>query len=144
MAETDARPGQTPLRGARILLVEDHVDSAEAMITVMEGARYRVRWATTAAAAIEAFGRSDGPERRDEPDLILLDLTLPDKSGVELVEELRRTKPRVPPIVVISAKPVQALKDDARAIRAAGLLRKPFGIRELLSVLGNIEGRASD
>jgi len=125
--------------GSRILLIEDHADSAEAMIAVMQGARYRVRWARTAADALVAYDRHDGPERRSRPDLILLDLTLPDKTGVQLVEELRRTKERVPPIVVISAKPSQALKEDAGSIRAAGVLRKPFGIPELLGLIGNVE-----
>jgi DNA-binding response OmpR family regulator len=127
--------------GSRVLLVEDHADSAEAMIAVMKGARCDVRWVETAAAALDAFVRDSDPAASSDPDLILLDLTLPDKSGVELVHELRRTYRSLPPIVVISAKPSHALKDDARAIQAAGILRKPFGMEELLKVLGAVPSR---
>ncbi len=128
--------------GTRVLLVEDHADSAEAMIVVMKGARCEVQWAETAAAALRVFEREGIAARRDALDLILLDLTLPDKTGVELVDDMRRMQPELPPIVVISAKPSHALKDEAGAIRAAGILRKPFGMDELLNVLNQVPPRA--
>jgi DNA-binding response OmpR family regulator len=135
MAEDTAKQQPSP-HGSRVLLVEDHADSAEAMIAVMKSARCQVHWVDTAAAALEAFG-APTLEQSSDLDLILLDLTLPDKSGVELIHELRRSR-ELPPIVVISAKPAHTLRDDAREIQAAGILRKPFGMDDLLKVLGSI------
>jgi DNA-binding response OmpR family regulator len=118
----------------RILLVEDHADSAEAIIMLLEGAGDRVRWANTASAALVMLSQQ---RERTNTDVVLLDLMLPDMSGVELATELRRCYGDVPPIVALSAKPLATLRHEAELAGAVGYLRKPFSIAELFGVLGN-------
>jgi DNA-binding response OmpR family regulator len=120
-----------PERPLRILLVEDHIDSAEAMATVLRNEKHAVEWVSTGAAAVNLFENDIGRRL----DLILLDLMLPDMNGPELVEELRLASPFVPPIVVLSAKPLQTIRTEANALGAVAHLRKPFGVDELLKVV---------
>jgi two-component system response regulator QseB len=121
-----------------ILLVEDNPDSAEATIEVLERARYKVRWVNTAAAARAVLGPKDSPHAA--PELMLLDLTLPDQSGIALVAELRKARIPVPPIIVLSAKTGIALREESQAMKAAGYLRKPFRIDELVGLVGSVLG----
>ena len=124
-----------------ILLVEDNSDSAEATIEVLERAHYKVRWVNTAAAARAVLEPREGP--LSVPELILLDLSLPDLSGPGLVAELRKDEIPVPPIIVLSAKSGSALREESRAVNAAGFLRKPFRIDELVGLVGSVLGETS-
>jgi two-component system, OmpR family, response regulator len=117
-------------RSLRVLLIEDHADSAEAMIAIMDRRNHRVQWAGTGAAALALLDRASPPAL---PDVIILDLMLPDMSGVEVIQELRRGRgATLPPVVVLSAKPLATIRAEAQAIGASGFLRKPFSIDDLL------------
>jgi DNA-binding response OmpR family regulator len=126
-------------RSLQILLVEDHADSADAMIALMNYADHRVTWVSSGEAAIEAFRR---PAPGASPDVMILDLMLPDMSGVGLIRALREHWP-VPPIVVLSAKPVAALEKEAQSLGAAAFLRKPFSIDGLLQAVARAAGPLS-
>jgi two-component system, OmpR family, KDP operon response regulator KdpE len=111
-----------------VLLVED--DSAWARLTneaFVDGAPHVVvEWCSTGAAAVARF------ERRPWPDAVLLDLNLPDLSGLEVIQALRRLRdlPR-PVIVVLSAS--RAASDRA-AVALHGALehrQKPTSYTEL-------------
>lgn len=116
--------------GAHILLVEDHEDSAEMITIFLEAEGYSVRWVSSATDALTVFGpgASDSPR----PDLVLLDLTLPDLDGLELGRRLKQTVPDLPPIIVMSAKSAQAVESAADSIQAAGFVRKPFATESLI------------
>jgi two-component system OmpR family response regulator len=124
--------GRDAGRSLRILLVEDHADSAEAMIVIMDRRNHRVQWVGTGAAAIALLDRAAGAAL---PDVIILDLMLPDMSGVQMVEALRHSQNGLPPIVVLSAKPLATIRAEARTIGAAAFLRKPFSIDDLLTTV---------
>jgi DNA-binding response OmpR family regulator len=116
-------------RSLRILLIEDHADSAEAMIAIMDRMSHRVQWVGTGAAALAVLDRAAQPSL---PDVIVLDLMLPDMSGVDVIQELRHARGDVPPVVVLSAKPLATIRAEAQSINAAAFLRKPFSIDDLL------------
>ena len=136
---TAEKPGLRLVKGAgytgrslRVLLVEDHADSAEAMIAILDRRRHRVQWVGTGAEAVEVLHRaSSGPG----PDVVILDLMLPDMTGTEIVEQLRSGPSTLPPIVVLSAKPLATIRSEAQAIGAAAYLRKPFSIDDLLATV---------
>jgi len=124
---------QQSSNGKRILVVEDHSDSAEMMKMVLEEEGYEVRWAETAGAALQILSPpADAPCPHWQPDLILLDLSLPDMDGVEMIGWLRAAGQTVPPVIVASARPVSSVEATARSINA-GVLPKPFDIDELLT-----------
>ena len=124
----EARKG----RSLRILLVEDHADSAEAMIAIMDRKNHRVQWVATGAAAVATLDRA---AQNTLPDVIILDLMLPDMSGVEVIQELRHEHGALPPVVVLSAKPLATIRAEAQVIGASAFLRKPFSIDDLLNAV---------
>jgi len=122
-------------QGKRILVVEDHPESLELLQMMLEEEGYHVQSAETGRNAIEAVISPPADETPDPPpDLILLDLRLPDMSGVEVVRALQENLSEVPPVVFISAEPQQVLKEAARSVGATSV-RKPFEFNELFKAI---------
>jgi two-component system KDP operon response regulator KdpE len=84
---------------------------------------YRVDSAATGAAAL-------AQARQQPPDLIVLDLGLPDLDGLQVIAAVRAFS--AAPIVVISARDAEAAEDRARAAGADDYLAKPFEIGQLI------------
>lgn len=123
-----------------ILLVEDDVDSAEMLSFALESAGYSVIWASTGQAALEVFGDPSpaadaGVHASMKPDLILLDLSLPDIDGAEVARRLQGRLDETPPIIVSSGRTDESLRRVARATGAASIARKPFSIHGLLETI---------
>jgi DNA-binding response OmpR family regulator len=76
-----------------ILVLEDHQDTAELYCEMLSVEGYRVSMANTAQVA-------DGIVSEDAPDLLILDLDLPDQSGVDFLRSLRKNFPNLPVVVV--------------------------------------------
>lgn len=111
-------------RGRRILVVEDEPHMLDLMRITLEQAGFVVSGATTGREGIERV-------RQEIPDLVLLDLNLPDTTGFEVLREIRNTAP-VPVIMVT----VQAKEEDrvlGLELGADDYIGKPFGHRELVS-----------
>jgi two-component system KDP operon response regulator KdpE len=109
-----------------ILIVEDDPPMARMLRSVLTAVGYRVFVVGTARDAVrQAVGRS--------PDLVLLDLGLPDQDGVEVVRRLREWMRA--PVVVVSARDAEAQKVQALDAGADDYLTKPFGTSELLARL---------
>jgi two-component system, OmpR family, KDP operon response regulator KdpE len=107
-----------------VLVVEDEPQLVRFLRVSLPPHGYRVVEATTAAqATVEASTRS--------PDLILLDLGLPDLDGVDLTRRLREWS--AVPIIVLSARGQESDKIQALDAGADDYLTKPFGIGELLA-----------
>ena len=111
-------------RGARVLVVDDEPEILRALRTNLAAHGYDVSTATTAAEAQAAYAA-----RR--PDLILLDLGLPDADGLQLVERIRSHA--ATPIVVLSARGAERDKVRALDLGADDYVVKPFGVDELLA-----------
>ena len=128
--------------GAHILLVEDSVDSAEFVRQVLEEEGYRLTWAETADAALAALRESRSGRRNGEvtrgPDLVLLDLTLPDMNVATFVDEIRGLAGPQLPLVIVSALPPAAIDAAAGAVNAAAVIRKPFLIDSLLGTVADV------
>lgn len=112
----------------RILVVEDDRDEAEFLKTLFEQHGIDVQVARDAGQARSAFAMH-------EPDLVLLDLILPNGvSGFELCERLKQANESIP-IVVLSAIELDDAKDLAARVGASRYLTKPFDPEELLRVV---------
>jgi CheY-like chemotaxis protein len=130
-------------RGIRILVVEDHPESLELLQMVLEDEGYHVQTARTGRDALETIS----PETADNPtastpDLILLDLRLPDMNGVEVVGELQENLPEIPPVVFLSADPPHTLKEAAHSVGAMAV-RKPFNFDELFQAIKRAIAKAA-
>ena len=123
----------TPRRD--ILVVEDDPSIRTFVRDALEEAGYAVREAPDGAAALDAL-------HREQPLALVLDLGLPYVDGTAVARASRTLYDGDVPIVVMSARPDADL--DAREVGASGLLRKPFLLEELESVLGRaLAGRES-
>lgn len=108
----------------KILVVEDDAGILRFIRSALEGQGYDVISATTGAEAL-AFAGSHCP------DLMLLDLGLPDMNGVKIIEELRKWSRM--PIVVVSARTHENDKIEAFDLGADDYVTKPFSTGELLA-----------
>ena len=122
-------------KGKQILVVEDHPESVELFRMILEDEGYSVQSVATGRRAIQAVSAPSADETpAPPPDLILLDLRLPDMTGVEVVRELQENLPEVPPVVFLSADSPQSLKEAALSVGASSV-RKPFNLDELFEVI---------
>src|SRR5438552_4653118 len=111
-------------RVARILLVDDEVSIQRAVTPLLRSRGYEVDVAGTGADALKSA--SERP-----PDLIVLDLGLPDVEGTEVCRRIREDS--AVPIVVLSARGSEADKVAALDLGADDYVTKPFGPEELLA-----------
>jgi two-component system, OmpR family, KDP operon response regulator KdpE len=108
----------------RILLVDDEVAIQRAVGPLLRTRGYDVDVAGTGMDALEMF-------ETHKPDLVVLDLGLPDLEGTEVCRRVR-AKSRVP-IIVLSARSAEADKVNALDLGADDYVTKPFGPEELLA-----------
>lgn len=108
----------------KILLVEDEENIRGFVQTIMEANAYQVIPAETGAQARLLF-------HSHLPDLVILDLGLPDMDGLELIREIRASS--AAPILVLSARTQEWDKVYALDLGANDYVTKPFGTSELLA-----------
>jgi two-component system, OmpR family, KDP operon response regulator KdpE len=108
----------------RVLIVDDEPQLLRALGINLRARHYHVETAADGASALSAAGRRP-------PDLIILDLGLPDMNGVDVVHGLRGWC--TAPIIVLSAHQTQADKVAALDAGADDYVTKPFGMDELLA-----------
>jgi two-component system KDP operon response regulator KdpE len=109
---------------ARVLVVDDEPSILATMAPLLRSRGYQVSTAMSGKAALESVERLD-------PDLVILDLGLPDLDGVEVCRLLREG--RSTPIIVLSARGAEADKVAALDAGADDYVTKPFGAEELLA-----------
>ena len=118
---------------ATVLVVEDEPDIVQLVHVIMRRGGYTVFGAATLHDAARAIG-----ERR--PDLILLDVGLPDGDGWELLHETRAADI---PVIVLSAHSSPATTKRAEREVVAGYVTKPFTPEQLLSAVRSVLTSAS-
>ena len=114
------------MSGQRILVVDDEEQILRALRTSLRGAGYEVETAATAEEALAASAMRP-------PDAVILDLVLPDGTGIEVCRELRKWTSV--PVIVLSAVGEESEKVAALDAGADDYVTKPVGIDELLARL---------
>ena len=109
---------------SHVLLVEDEPQIRRFVRLALEGQNCGVTEAATAAAGLLAAGEK-------QPDLVILDLGLPDRDGLDFIRDLRAWSTL--PILVLSARSLESDKVAALDAGADDYLSKPFGVPELLA-----------
>ncbi len=109
-----------------ILVVDDEPQIRRFLRTSLGAQGYRLTEATTAAEALSLA-------TRDKPDLVILDLGLPDGDGYGVIEKLRATSQT--PIIVLSVRNDEQGKVRALDLGADDYVTKPFGMDELIARL---------
>ncbi|HET9919957.1 MAG TPA: response regulator, partial [Ktedonobacteraceae bacterium] len=111
-------------QGASILVVDDEKEIVRALQQGLTAHGYAVLTANTGRDALDAI-------RRHRPDLLLLDLMLPDMSGLEICRRIR-AESNVP-ILILSVKDAEYDKVEALDLGADDYVPKPFGMDEVLA-----------
>jgi two-component system KDP operon response regulator KdpE len=108
----------------RVLVVDDEPPIRKLLRMGLGTQGYQIVEATNAKSALELLA--------DKPDLVVLDLGLPDMQGLDLLRAIRGRDDKVP-IVVLSSRGDEATKVEALDLGADDYVTKPFGMDELLA-----------
>ncbi len=113
--------------GRKVLLVDDEPVLVETIAYNLQQAGYEVTTVADGASALEAA-------RRETPDLVILDIMLPEMDGLEVCRLLRREQnTATTPIMMLTAKGEEIDKVVGLEVGADDYVTKPFGRRELLA-----------
>ena len=122
--ELEPDPRRTGSGGVRVLVIDDEPELQRAIRTRLAGDEFTVAEASTGAEGMDMVARW-------RPDVVILDLSLPDVDGIEVTRQLRAWS-RVP-IIVLSVRGEDADKVAALELGADDYLTKPFSSRELVA-----------
>jgi two-component system KDP operon response regulator KdpE len=111
-------------RGARVLVIDDEPAIRRAVSTNLGRHGFRIEEAETGQQALDLLASF-------RPDLLILDLSLPDVDGIALIESIRERS--VAPIIVLSVRGGERDKVTALNLGADDYLTKPFSVEELLA-----------
>jgi two-component system KDP operon response regulator KdpE len=111
---------------ATVLVIEDDASLNAALASTLKAAGFRPVTGRTAAEGLRWFAHY-------APDIVLLDLGLPDRDGLNVIADIRARSQT--PIVVLSARDGEAMKVEALDRGADDYVQKPFGVEELLARL---------
>lgn len=116
----------------KILLVEDEPAQRRLLTEFLQSLGYQVAEAPTAQTALELLSRS-------QPELILLDVRLPDQNGLELLEQLHQQAPDIPVVIMTAYADV---RQAVSAIKQGAIdyLAKPLDLDELAAVVADALG----
>lgn len=116
----------------RVLVVEDEADLRMLMRIHLERAGHEVSEASDGAIALDWL-------RRQDPDVVVLDLRMPHIDGWEVLETLAAEGRLIDlPVIVVSAYTGAEIKDRVLALGGKGYLSKPFGRPELLQLIDDV------
>ena len=116
----------------KILIVDDEPDIAEVLGDRLEAEGFDVRIVNRADACYRAVAE-------EVPDLILLDVQMPEISGIEALGQLKTHHPQVP-VLMVSAATTREVMEISHEKGAAGFLLKPFEPVELMRQINVILG----
>jgi two-component system, OmpR family, KDP operon response regulator KdpE len=119
----------------RVLVVDDEPQILRALRINLHARHYDVVTAGTGRAALDAAADA-------HPDLVILDLGLPDIDGVDVIRSLRKWTPV--PIVILSGRMNSAAKVDALDAGADDYVTKPFSVEELLARIRAVTRRTAE
>jgi DNA-binding response OmpR family regulator len=122
MSNPEAAANQEP---ARILIIEDEPDMLIGLEHNLTYEGFSVLTASTGRAGLATWSR-------ERPDMVLLDIMLPEMSGFEVLEAIRKEDREVP-VILLTAKGMEADKVKGFSLGADDYVTKPFSIRELLA-----------
>ena len=109
----------------KVLIAEDDPNTREGLREILEAEGYEVLTAPDGQKALETY-------RAEKPQVLCLDIMMPQVNGYDVCREIRRTDPRTP-ILFISAKSEEIDKVLGLEIGADDFIVKPFGVKEVIA-----------
>lgn len=120
-----------------VMIIEDEEDAADLFAEMMRISGFRVLKTSKSAPAIEMM-------TADKPDIVLLDIMMPEVSGLDILRQMRRD-PRLAdiPVIVVTAKGMPADIKNGMEAGASTYLTKPVGFQELKDAVERTLGAKS-
>jgi CheY-like chemotaxis protein len=120
-----------------VLIVEDEADAAELFAEMMRVSGFRVRKTSSSTPALSMM-------TEEKPDIVLLDIMMPDVSGLDILRQMRHDPVLANiPVVVVSAKSMPADIRNGMEAGASTYLTKPVGFLELKEAVERALGSQS-
>jgi len=132
-APSTANASATAAAGRRILLVDDDTEIVESMKTVLESRGYEILVARDGNQGLVMA-------EKESPDLVVLDMMMPKRSGFLVLEKLRRSSPNPVRVIMITANEGSRHKAYAEMLGVDDYIRKPFAMDRLLSSVDRLLG----
>lgn len=131
MPEPKAETTKANSGGKKVLIVDDDAEIIESVTYALEGAGYQV-----------VVGR-DGNQglalaEREDPDLMILDMMMPKRSGFLVLEKLRRIREKPLPVIMITGNEGSRHKAYAELLGVSDYIRKPFPMDRLITAVDNL------
>ena len=130
---TGQASGEKAASGKRVLLVDDDREIIETLRVALEAAGHEIIIARDGNQGLALAERED-------PDLVILDMMMPKRSGFLVLEKLRRTRPVPVRVIMITANEGSRHKAYAEMLGVDDYIRKPFAIDRLLESVGRLLG----
>ena len=124
-----------PPRSLRVLLVDDDAEIIESMRTVLESKGYEILVARDGNQGLLMA-------ERENPDLVVLDMMMPKRSGFLVLERLRRSRPVPMRVIMITANEGSRHRASAEMLGVDDYIRKPFAMDRLLDSVQRLLGAA--
>jgi DNA-binding response OmpR family regulator len=131
MADEKSAVESPPKSPKRVLLVDDDREIVESMRIALEAGGYTVLVARDGNQGLALAERED-------PDLVILDMMMPKRSGFLVLEKIRRTRPVPLRIIMITANEGNRHKAYAEMLGVDDYIRKPFAMDRLLDSVGRL------
>jgi CheY-like chemotaxis protein len=114
----------------QILVVDDDADVCQLMVRLFKRMGHQAQCATSGRAALECV-------RSHQPDVILLDVMMPEMSGIEVLKELRVNRKSAVPVIIFSALSDPQVRDEAIQLGASDYwVKSTMDIQDIIRGLG--------
>jgi NarL family two-component system response regulator LiaR len=117
---------------ARILLVDDHEGTRSLLVSILLQENFEVCGEATSGE--QAIGRV----LELQPDLVLLDILMPEMNGVEAASRIRRIAPQIKIILISGYLPINVGSEAARVAGAQAYVEKSSAARDLIPTIRNV------
>ncbi|MCA0043545.1 response regulator transcription factor [Celeribacter litoreus] len=124
--------------GKRVLLIEDEPNIIEAIRFILSRDGWTVEVHSDGASAVDAVDRK-------QPDIVILDVMLPNKSGFDILRDLRAAPEHAArPVLMLTARGQKKDRDMAEAAGVSHFMTKPFSNSEMLDVVRGLAQQPTD
>lgn len=130
-SDSETRSAERPSSGKRVLIVDDDYEITEAVRYALEGAGHEVVIARDGNQGLALA-------ERENPDLMILDMMMPKRSGFLVLEKLRRLRDEPMPVIMITGNEGSRHKAYAELLGVSDYIRKPFAMDRLLEAVNKL------
>jgi len=128
---TEANPAGASVAAKKVLIVDDDYEIVDSIRYALEDHGYRV---VVARDGNQGLALAE----RENPDLMILDMMMPKRSGFLVLEKLRRVREAPLPVIMITGNEGSRHKAYAELLGVSDYIRKPFAMDRLLKAVANL------